>query len=481
MGDCRILVVDDEEVILDSVRDYFDEYSIVTHSDPRKALEDMRSIRSDVLVCDYRMPHLSGLELLREGKKLGAYRYGVLLTAFADKELLLRAIQEELVNRVVEKPLRMEVLEGTLRDAIIECRRDESRRLELAEARAAYRTSIGSSSVLCDEIVGLEGGLGRVYETIKRASGSRESILVTGETGTGKEVAARLIHSLSGYRAGPFVKINCGAIPETLLESELFGHVRGAFSGAESDKAGKIELAAGGTLFLDEIGELKETAQTRFLQVLQDKTVERIGSNRRCAVDFRLICATNRDLGAEVEAGRFRRDLYYRINAIPIRMPALRERAGDIPALAHSIVGSYCAEIGRPPLGLTSKALSFLTAYPWPGNIRELENAIRRAIVLTDPHETAVSTRPLEHLQEPPSDARSATAPGTKEGLDDVVGRLGSLVLAEGISLAEIESRLLADLLSRNGGSVPETTRRTGIPRDRFYRYLGKLREGRPE
>lgn len=473
MKDCRIVVVDDEEVILDSIRDYFDGYTIVTHSDPRAALADMKEASSDVLVCDYRMPHLSGLELLREAKSLNAYRFGILLTAFADKDLLLTSIQEELIDRIVEKPLRMEILERTIRDAVMACRRKEAERVELAGVKELYRKTVRGGTALSGEIIGLDRGLADVYSLVKKASASRECILFTGETGTGKEVAARLAHSMSAYASGPFVKINCGAIPETLIESELFGHSKGAFSGAEADREGKIELAEGGTLFLDEIGELKDAMQTRFLQVLEDKTVERLGSNKRKRIDFRLMCATNRKLEAEIENGRFRRDLYFRIDAIRVELPPLRERRSDIPLLARSILDAYCAEIGRSKPLLSREALARLDDYPWPGNIRELENALKRAVILADPMDPVLALPPLNRSL----DRATAELP-CGASLDDLLSRLGSLMLSEGASLDAIEERLLASLLEQHGGNVLETARRSGISKDRLYRHLKRAGRG---
>jgi two-component system response regulator AtoC len=474
LKDCRIVIVDDEEIILDSVRDYFDQYAIVTHSDPRAALEYMRGTRSDILICDYRMPHLSGLDVLREARRMNAYRFGILLTAYADKELLLHGIQEELVDRVVEKPLRLEVLENALRDAVVACRINEVERIELAEVRELYRKSVKGNTALCREIMGLEGGLAGVYGTIIRVSGAREAVLITGETGTGKEVAARLIHTLSGYGSGLFIKINCGAIPETLIESELFGHVKGAFSGAEADKAGKIELAEGGTLFLDEVGELRDVMQTRFLQVLQDRTVERIGSNRQTRVDFRLIAATNRDLDADVASGRFRRDLFYRIDTVRLSLPPLRDRKEDIPALARSFLDAYCAEMGRPRLGISKDALERLVAHPWPGNVRELENAVKRAVILMDPREPTVTAAFFDFLTG--GEVRERHAGGGRSSLDELAALLGGAVLAEGLTLDQIEGKLLDNLIQRHAGNVLETSRRTGISKDRLYRRLAKGR-----
>jgi two-component system, NtrC family, response regulator AtoC len=473
--DCRIIVVDDEEVILDSIRDYFDEYTIITHSDPRAALDDMRRASSDVLVCDFRMPHLSGLDLFREAKSINAYRYGILLTAYADKDLLLASIQERLVDRVVEKPLRMDLLEDSLRDAVFDCRMGEAERVELAAVKRMYREKFKGGASLTGDIVGLEGSLAAVYRTLRMASATRESILFTGETGTGKEVAARLAHSLSAYASGPFMKLNCGAIPEALIESELFGHAKGAFSGAASDREGKVELADGGTLFLDEIGELGEAMQTRFLQVLEEKTVERVGSNKRRRIDFRLMCATNRDLDADIASGRFRKDLYFRIETIKVELPPLRERPGDIPAFALSILDAYCAELGRPRLRLSSEALDQLASYSWPGNVRELENVLKRAVVLSDPRAAVLPARALTFL----SDRALAKAPSLvlheerrESTLDQVVSSIGDLMLAGGASLEAIEDRLLGSLLDRHGGNVLETSRRSGIPKDRLYRHL---------
>ena len=470
MTDLRIAVVDDEPAILDSIRDYFDTLSIVTHVDPQRALEDMRGRRFDILVCDYRMPGLSGLDLLRQARQLGAYRYGILLTAYADKDILVAAINDGLVMRVIEKPLHLEVLAAALADAQVYCSSERIRELDIEEAARLYRECGRDSVPLCERIVGLEGGLSAVFADARRFAATRENVLVTGETGTGKEVIARLIHSLSERRSGPFVKINCGAIPETLVESELFGHAKGAFSGAQADRMGRIETARGGTLFLDEIAEMRLDMQAKLLAVLQDKGVERVGSNERRPVDFRLVCATNRDLDREVREGRFRKDLFFRIGTLQVRLPALRDRRVDILNLAHAIIASFCRELGRRPPGMDRSSIDTLLAYPWPGNIRELENVLKRAVVLTDPARPTIESRLLECLS---TNSAARPDPAPPPDLESALSVLTETLATQGLTLREVETRLLGHLLARFGGSVPLTSRKTGIPKDRFYR-LGK-------
>ena len=467
------MVVDDENVILDSIRDYFDAYSIVTHSDPRDALDSMRQKPSDILVCDFRMPGLSGLDLLRAAKSIGAYRYGILMTAYADKEVLLASIQERLVDRVIEKPLRMDELGASLQEALSRCAGEDLRKVEIEEAKRHYRESVRGGAALSEDIIGLDGGLAEVYGIVSLAAATKEGMLFAGETGTGKEVLARLAHSLSPRSGGPFVKINCGALPEHLIESELFGHAKGAFTGAEAEKPGKIELAEGGTLFLDEIGELRGDLQTRLLKVLQDRIVDRLGSTRGRKIDFRLMCATNRNLESEIAAGRFREDLFYRISTIRVTVPPLRERGDDLFALARSIVDSYCAELGRRSLSFPTEALARISAYAWPGNVRELENVLKRAVILTGQRAEELPSSAFDCLGREGSQAARAAGPGgAVPDLSPAVERLCSGLLAGELSLAGIEERLLDALLERCGGNVLRAASRSGIAKDRLYRHL---------
>lgn len=461
-SDLTILAVDDEPFIIESIEDYFEgEYVIEGFSDPRKALEVCQVRHFDVLLADYRMPHLSGFELLLEAKKRKAYSCGIMLTAYADKDLLVQIINQNLIQFILEKPLDMNILSTTFQEAEVYIR--DLRALHLG---GGYTRPI----------IGLDGDLSKVYQVLKKAASTQENILITGETGTGKEVLARKIHQESKRSKGPFVKINCAAIPDHLLESELFGYARGAFTGAIATKIGKIETADRGTLFLDEISELKPEIQSKLLSVLQDRKVERVGSNIPIPVDFRLISATNRNLEGLVQNGMFRDDLYYRLNTIPLHLPPLRERRADILRICETFLREFGLEFDRPGLRLSREGETLILGYPWPGNIRELENVLKRAIVLLPPGKRVLDRDAFSFL------ANYMTAPlkalENPNGFIDtgiVISQLTDLVEHRLLSFPDIEERVIAELFRRYQGNIPAIVRATSISRDRLYRRKHRM------
>jgi two-component system response regulator AtoC len=315
---------------------------------------------------------------------------------------------------------------------------------------------------LNDRLSGADRGLKEVVGKAAQMAATTENVLITGETGTGKEVFARAIHSMGPRKDQPFVKINCGAIPETLIEDELFGHIKGAYSGAYTDKPGRIELAEKGTLFLDEIGELKPELQTRLLQVVQEKRIERIGSTKATPVDFRLLSATNQDIETMLRTRRLREDLYYRIATFHIHIPPLRERKKDIPLLIDYLLGTYRDEFGRKEITMTQDALEKMLLYEWPGNIRELESVLKRAVSLLDRTKSVITEKDIVPL---------VVTDRSAEGNDPFEWVLDE-VLRTGQGIKEIENRILRGLLSRFNGKVYEASRATGIPKDRFYRKV---------
>ncbi len=461
-GAARVLVVDDEEVIVESIRDYFDDRPVTVFCDPEQALQAMRQSFFDIAVVDYRMPGLSGLDLLIEAKKINSYHYGILLTAFADKDLLERFISHNLIRLVLEKPLDLKRLKEALDRATEECRTFQQDLFEQEQKRLHYEQLLSDTTSLGPRIIGLQGGLKEIFEQARRFAGSDANLLITGETGTGKEVIARAVHTLSDRRTGPFVKINCGAMPESLIESELFGHAKGAYSGAYQDRKGKVETAQGGTLFLDEIGELKPELQVRLLHVIQDRVIERLGSNTPIRVDFRLITATNRDLRQEVGRGGFREDLYHRVSTLPLHMPPLRQRPEDLPEFLAYYLEAFGQELHRSSLKVSDGAFRLLSAYPWPGNIRELENVLKRAVILARPGEDLLDEDLFTCLTCPP------TARGVS--LDDVFDTLCEQLDRRAFDLKGLEERLLERLLERYRGNIMEAVRATGIPKDKLYR-----------
>jgi two-component system response regulator PilR (NtrC family) len=318
--------------------------------------------------------------------------------------------------------------------------------------------------------VGSSGALARVHDLIAQVATTRTNVLVSGESGTGKELVARAIHDLSERRDKPFIAVNCGAIPENLLESELFGHVRGAFTGAVANKPGLVETADGGTLFLDEIGELPPSLQVKLLRLIQEKTIRRVGGNQDQRADVRIVAATNRDLQAEAQAGRFREDLYYRLNVIQIPLPPLRERMEDVPLLVQHFLAKYGKEFGKDVREIAPAAMEKILAYAFPGNVRELENLIERAVALSRGPTLGVDVLPASVLDNagvrrpappPPAAAALPAAPAAGGNLDEI--------------LASYERGLLADALQRAGGVKKRAARLLGISFRSFRYRLEKL------
>ena len=312
------------------------------------------------------------------------------------------------------------------------------------------------------KILGLTGGLKEVFATAERYAEAEENVLISGETGTGKEVVARFIHALSGRVQRGFVRISCGSIPESLIESELFGYTKGAFPGAERDKPGRIERADGCTLFLDEIAELRPGPQTRLLSVVEDKVVKRLGDSAEIPVDFRLITATNRNLEEAMSRGRFRKDLYFRLSTLPLRVPPLRDYRQEIDDFVRELLTISSEELNRQPPDITEAALRQLRDYPWPGNIRELENVVSRILILL-----SNGTRKIDI-----SDVDFLRAAGSCNGnrVRSAVQPLVDLLVEGSHSIEELEHSVLEAALRRYDGNVMRTVRATGVPKDRFYR-----------
>jgi two-component system response regulator HydG len=392
------------------------------------------------------MPGTTGLELLRAVKQVVPDVEVVLMTAYGSVEVAVSAMRDGAYD-FVEKPLkRVSIVKSVRKAAEKQKLVAENRSLKAEIKRLVHREIIGSSPALR-----------RVIDVATQAAPSQATVLVLGESGTGKELLARYIHERSARSRGPFVAVNCAAIPETILESELFGHERGAFTGATSKKDGRFAKAAGGTLFLDEIGELSPTVQVKLLRVLQEGEYEPLGGNTARA-DVRIVAATNRDLVAEVAAGRFREDLYYRLNVIAITAPPLRARREDIPLLVDHFLGLYCAKNGRPRLQPTGGALQRLVDYSWPGNVRELENAIERAVVLSRSDALAEGDLP-DHI---------ATAPRSKTT---------QLTFEIGTPLEEIELRVIRETLRHTRGDKSVAAQLLGISTRTIYRKLDGVTE----
>ena len=442
-GQLTVLVVDDEPSNLSSLRKIFEreQMRVLTAEDAKSALDLVRRHRIQVALIDLMMPGTSGAELLRALKEVSPDTEAVLMTAYGTVENAVQAMRDGAYD-FVEKPLkRMNIVKSV--------RKAAERQLLLAENRSLRREL---RMLTHREIVGQSSALRRVLDVSNQAAPSSATVLLLGESGTGKELIARHIHGRSSRASGPFVAVNCSAIPESILEGELFGHERGAFTGAVARRDGRFARAAGGSLFLDEIGELTPAVQVKLLRVLQEGEYEPLGGDTVKA-DVRIIAATNRNLQQEVEAGRFREDLYYRLNVIAITAPPLRSRRDDVPLLVDHFLGIYCAKNGRPRLSVASDALAKLLDYSWPGNVRELENVIERAAVLC------------------PSDVLSLT------DLPDAVTRASapapsSLVFEVGTPLAEVEQRMIRETLKRTDGDKSLAAQLLGISTRTIYRKL---------
>ncbi len=366
----EIVVVDDEELMREFISTSLERlgHKVKIKRSAQEMLEDFAPGRYDLVVSDYKMPNMTGIEM---AEKLLALEPGlpiVLMTAYGTVEAAVKAMKLG-IQDFIEKPFQIEILEHTVSQVLQLSRLKKENRSLREKLSQRYR------------LVGNSHSVQQLLKTADEVAGSNSTVLITGESGTGKELMAQAIHAKSKRSSLPFVKINCAAIPESLIESELFGHEKGSYTGAIKSRIGKFELANGGTLLLDEIGEMPLFAQSKLLRVLQEREITKVGGNDEIAIDVRIICITNRDLQVEAAEGRFREDLYYRLNVIPLHVPPLRDRTGDIEPLGNHFIDKYNRENGFTVPGLSPEALEQLRAHAWPGNVRELENVIQRAVV----------------------------------------------------------------------------------------------------
>ncbi len=446
----RILVVDDErpmqrilQILLGKMG-----HQVLCADNGRQALALARQQPVDLVLTDLRMPEMGGIELLEALRAEGQDMPVILVTAYATVDSAVRAMKHGASDYII-RPFENETVELAVQRALRIHHLEHENRYLRQQLDAGWHDFVGDSEAMR-----------AVYEAIERAAPTGAAVLLTGETGTGKELAARAVHRASG-RSGLFVAINCAAIPEEMLESELFGHVRGAFTGAQKDRAGKFELADGGTLFLDEITEMPLHLQAKLLRVLQENTVERLGSNQPRRIDFRLVAATNRDPARAVQDGRLREDLYYRLNVLTITLPPLRERGGDIARLARHFVAAKAAQLGRRPPRLSSAALDCLARYPWPGNVRELENVIERTLILNTADVIEPRHLPPGLAGEPPA-ADGAAAPAGEGAPDgDGPGAEDSLDLQARVEAVERDT--IRRALERTGNNKTRAARLLGI------------------
>jgi DNA-binding NtrC family response regulator len=369
----QILIVDDEQGMRQLLSLVFGRagHSVRAAENGRRAVEMLREAAADLIISDVRMPDMGGIELLTAARELSPDTAIVMMTAFATVETAREAFKLG-ADDFIQKPFDVDELKLIVEKAL------ELRQLK-QEIQGWRKTQ--SERGRLDQIVGRSPRMQAVYQMVETVAAVQSTVLITGESGTGKELVARAVHNLSPRSDKPFVSINCGAFTETLLESELFGYVRGAFTGATANRKGLFEAADRGTIFLDEIGEMSPAMQVKLLRVLQERKVRPVGGHEELSVDARVIAATNRDLPAMVKAGTFREDLFYRVSVIPIELPPLREKREDIPDLVTHFAEKYCAQAGRS-LGISERAMELLERYSWPGNVRELEHTIERAVAL---------------------------------------------------------------------------------------------------
>src|SRR5574337_893739 len=401
MSKGRLLIVDDEPDMLENLSRILGKagYECVTEGDSQKAVGRFESERPDLLLTDLRMPGLDGLGLLRQARQVDPHMPVIILTAFATIESAVEAVKEGAFD-YLPKPFSVDQLKLAVGRALAQRRLA----LENLRLREQLRGTYGF-----ENIIGRSPAMAQVFELVRKAARSEANILIVGESGTGKELVAHAVHVNSRRDAQAFVPVDCASLPEQLLESELFGHEKGAFTGAVRTKPGLMEVAHRGTLFLDEIAELPLGLQVKLLRALQERQIRRVGGTREIGVDVRLVSATNRDLRELVVKGKFREELYYRVNVIPIVLPPLRERKGDIALLAHTFLRKYGQGREVPLKGFEPEAMQILEAYAWPGNVRELQNVIERACVLAEGETIAARDLPA-HLRAPTPAGQEAPA-----------------------------------------------------------------------
>jgi two-component system response regulator PilR (NtrC family) len=453
----RVLVVDDER----SVRELLsivlkrDGHEVLVAEDGAAAVEVLKREHVDILITDIRMPLMNGVDLLRAAKGIAPELATIVMTAFASTETAVEALRLGASDYVHKGPQ----LQSDLRMRVGK----ELERKRLQQENVLLKRALQTSHQFSN-IIGSSSPMIAVFQLIETIAPTNSTVLITGESGTGKELVARAIHFNSPRKDRPFVAVNCGALSETLLDSELFGHMRGAFTGADTNKKGFIEIAEKGTIFLDEISEMSPVVQVKLLRVLQERKFRRLGGTDEIDADIRILAATNRDLAKMVAEGGFREDLFYRINVIPLRLPPLRERLDDIPQLAEHFVAKFAGQMGKPINGISKDALTRLRDYAWPGNIRELENAMERAVALERTPTILPDSLP-EQLQGPrPAPAVAPAATSTP-------------VLGEGFDLEghvqHIEREYIAEALRRAGGVKVKAAELLGMS-FRSFRYYTK-------
>jgi two-component system, NtrC family, response regulator PilR len=451
----KILVVDDDQGMREFLEIMLTQegYSVSTASDAGKALNRCRKETFDLIITDLKMPKMDGIGFLREVKDFSPEAVVILITAYASGETAVTAMNEGAYD-YIEKDFAIEDLKKIVRNALTKkgVKRDDAFFLKEAGGAVGFGNMIGNSREMI-----------KVYATIRKVADTPANVLILGESGTGKELVARAIHANSARVQMPFMVINCGGIPENLLESELFGYIKGSFTGAYSDKAGLFEIADGGTVFLDEIGELPPLLQVKLLRVVQEKTFRRIGGTDDIHVDVRIISATNRNLADSVKAGSFREDLFYRLNVIPFHLPPLRERKEDIPVLTKHFIEKYSQEFGKEIKTISAYALELLMQYPFPGNIRELENIIERSVALETSNIILPENLILSQDMEKKESDWTSELPETGVSLNHELAKFEKVLIEKALRRTQGSKTRAAELLKISYDSLHYRSEKLGI------------------
>jgi two-component system response regulator HydG len=454
----RILVIDDHDTLREGMAVTLTRsgHTVTAARSGTDGVAAYKKTPFDLVVTDLKMDGLDGLAVTRTLKSLDPAAVVMVVTAFGTIETAVQAMQQGAYD-FITKPFTPDVLRAKVEKGL-----ELSSTRRQVERLSARTEALESDAALAhgNLLVGDSEPMQRLVGMVRKAAATDATVFVRGESGTGKELVARMLHQLSPRKDGPFIVVHCAALAETLLESELFGHERGAFTGAIKRKLGRFELADGGTLFLDEIGEISQSVQTKLLRVLQEKEIQRVGGEETLKVDVRVVSATHRDLQAEVKAGRFREDLYYRLHIVPLQLPALRERPEDIAALARYFVAKHAPRVNKRVKGLDDSALRALARYAWPGNVRELENVIEQSLVFAEAETLSETDLPQHLTGAPPRTDAGLPVPMGDRPLPDI--------------LEDLERQLIARAYEKAGGVKTETARLLGIKTSALYYKLEK-------
>jgi DNA-binding NtrC family response regulator len=458
-----ILIVDDDPIIVSSLAEFLrlENLHVDTASDGASAMEALSAGRYSLVITDVNMPRTNGLELLRAIRQRYPDTVVIVVTGYGTIENAVEAVKmgafEYLTKPIIDDEIRVVISKALKQQKLISENQQLRQQLDMRYG--------------LDNIVGHDYKMLKIFDLVEAVADSKTTVLMTGESGTGKSLIARAVHHRSPRHDKPFIEVSCGSIPESLLESELFGHVKGSFTGAHADKHGRFLAADGGTIFLDEINSASPAFQVKLLRVLQEKKFEPVGSNTTITVDVRIVLASNQDLAKLVDEGKFRQDLYYRINVVNIQLPSLRQRLGDIPLLAEAFLRRFCEETGRRVQGFTQEALDALMRHNWPGNVRELENVIERAVVLTK--------RPMIALEDLPQNLIDVAAPATAAQAAPLSPQSSALSpetpyvpMPLKTALEGPEKQIIAAALKANGWNRQETAKQLDINRTTLYKKM---------